>query len=276
MVETLIKPSITAVIIAKNEEAMIANCIETLRWCDEILVIDNGSEDTTAHLAETLGARVISFKSKHFDKVREEGLKRAKTDWLFYIDADERVTPTLAKEIMVQLETSTASALRMRRENILYGEKIAHGGWQADYVTRVFKRKQLQGWSGIIHESPVFEGGEVEVHSPLLHFTHRSVIDGLKKTSEWTPLEAQLLYQAAIPPVTLLTLVRKGVMEFIRRAYFKGGYKDGMPGLVEALTQGINRMLVYMQVWELQQQPTIPQRYQEVELEVAQLWEKEA
>jgi (heptosyl)LPS beta-1,4-glucosyltransferase len=154
----VIRPSITAVIIAKNEEQMIANCLETLRWCDEIVVVDSGSDDATVSLAENLGARVINFKSTHFDKLREEGHKRTKTDWVFYVDADERVTPILAKEIMVQLETSSASAIRMRRENILYGSHFNNGGWQEEFVTRVFRRKDLKGWKGIIHESPVFEG----------------------------------------------------------------------------------------------------------------------
>ncbi|HEX7017961.1 MAG TPA: glycosyltransferase family 2 protein [Patescibacteria group bacterium] len=275
MIETHQKPSISAVIIAKNEDQMIANCIETLRWCDEIVVIDNGSEDATASLAESLGARVVNFKSPHFDKLREEGLKRTKTDWIFYVDADERVTPILAKEIMVQLETSPASAIRMRRQNVLYGSHFHHGGWQNEYVTRVFKRKDLKNWQGVIHESPVFEGELITVHSPLTHFTHRSVIQGLSKTIAWTPLEAKLLYEANVSPVTVMTLLRKGIMEFIRRAYFQKGYQDGMPGMIEALTQGINRMLVYMQVWELQQNPSIEDLYKKEEVEIANLWQKE-
>ena len=106
--------SITAVIIAKNEESMIANCIDSLRWCSEILVIDNGSDDTTPHVAESLGARVVSYKTGSFAALRERAQKYVKTDWLFYIDADERVSPMLAKEISVHLETHTAQALRMK------------------------------------------------------------------------------------------------------------------------------------------------------------------
>ena len=100
-------------------------------------------------------------------------------------------------------------------------------------------------------------------------------MSGLLKTAAWTPIEAQELYKSGIQPVTLLTLLRKGFMEFLRRGFLKQGYKDGMTGLVEAVIQGINRVLVYIQVWELQQQPSIPERYQKKEAEILSLWKKQ-
>lgn len=267
--------SITAVIIAKNEEKMIANCIESLRWCSEILVIDNGSDDATPQVAESIGARVISHKTESFADLRERALKHVKTDWLFYIDADERVTPMLAKEVAVHLETNSAQALRFRRENVLYGKTFHHGGWQHDYVTRVFQRKALSGWEGDIHESPVFEGEAITLHSPLIHLTHRSTVESLKKTISWTPMEARLLHEANAEPVTLMTLMRKGGMAVIRGAIFKQGSKDGIEGWIEAVVQGINRVLVYIQLWELQQSPTLPEKYQHKEEEIAQMWKAE-
>lgn len=187
MTTKLKRPTITAVIIAKNEEQMIDVCIETLRWCDEILVIDNGSTDATAKKAEALGARVISFSSHSFARVREEALKHTETDWILYIDADERVTPILAKEIAVQIETGAAVAISMKRKNYFLGHPFSYGGWQHDVVTRAFKASALSGWKGEIHESPVWSGDEVVLQSFLLHFTHRSVVDNLKKSAEWTP-----------------------------------------------------------------------------------------
>jgi glycosyltransferase involved in cell wall biosynthesis len=263
---------ITAVIIAKNEAQMLKNCIETLQWCSEILVIDDGSTDDTAKIAEQTGARVIQYSNTSFAKLRNEALKHVKTNWIFYIDADERVTPTLAKEIMVQMETSEAGALLMHRSNIFFGRTFAHGGWEQDTVTRIFRKSDLKEWQGMIHESPIFNGEVVTLQTPLIHFSHRNIVSGLHKTASWTPMEAELLYESGLPKVGVLTILRKGCMEFLRRGVLKKGYKDGEAGLVEAIIQGINRMLVYAQVWELQQKPPLSDQYTHHEAKITKQW----
>jgi hypothetical protein len=267
------KPSLTAIIIAKNEEEMIANCLETLRWCDEIMVINNDSSDATVGIAHRLGARVFTV-SGSFAEVRNEGLRRAKTEWVLYIDADERVTPALADDIRQAMDKADHMAYAVRRENILYGSLIKHGGWADDWVVRLFNRKALKTWAGEIHEHAEVDGSEGRLTQPLVHLTHRSITAGLAKTIEWTPLEAKQLYEAGIAPVTFWTLLRKGSMEVVRRSFFKKGYKDGQVGWVETFVQAINRMLVYMQVWELQQKPSLPDRYQKYESAIAQLWQQ--
>lgn len=269
------KPTISALIIAKNEQLMIANCIKSLKWCDEIIVIDDGSVDDTREIAESYGAKVISFKHSSFSRLREEALKRATSEWVVYIDVDERVTPTLAKEIMVNIETSHAQVFRLCRENIYFGRKFKWGGWQDDCLERVFEKSSLLGWSGDVHESPNYQGDLIDLKTKLLHFTHRDTVSGLLKSASWTPIEAQELFKSGLAQVTFFTILRKGMMEFFRRAILKRGYKDGMPGLVEALIQGINRVLVYIQVWELQQNPPIEERYHKKEEEILKLWKQE-
>lgn len=267
--------TISALIIAKNEASMIENCILSVKWCDEIIVIDDGSKDETREIAESLGALVISFKHDSFSRLREEALKRAKSAWVFYIDADERVTPTLAKEIKVMIETSNASVFRLQRENIYFGKRFTAGGWQDDWVERVFKKDALKGWFGEVHESPKYEGDVIDLKTKLIHFTHRDTVSGLLKTAAWTPIEAKELFKAGVGKVSLFTLFRKGFMEFFRRAVIKRGYKDGMPGLVEAVIQGINRILVYIQVWELEQKPSISEKYETKEAQIKDLWKQQ-
>lgn len=267
------KPTISALIIAKNEEEMIEQCTNTLQWCNEILVLDDGSTDRTQIIAEKLGAKVFSQSYNSFSRKREELARRAVTDWIFYVDADERVVPTLAKEVMVLIETSQGNALKFRRNNIYYGRRLKYGGWGNDYVTRAFKREALEGWSGEIHESAKFAGSELEVKTPLIHLTHRDTVSGLIKTTAWTPMEAKALYEAEIPRVGRLTIIRKGLMEFLRRFIFKKGYKEGQVGFIESLIQGMNKALIYIQVWELQQSPSIREKYQNVESEIQKLWQ---
>ena len=268
------KPNITAIIIAQNESEMIQNCIDTLRWCSEILVVDDGSIDDTPTIVENAGARLVSFKSSSFKRLREEAQKHVRTDWIVYIDADERVLPTLAKELLVSIETDVAAALSIRRKNIHFGIEMEHGGWENDWVTRAFKTSALKGWHGDIHESPTFEGEVKQLNTRLLHLTHRNTISSLQKTSAWTPMEAQQIFEATTDPISFKTIIRKGFMEFFRRGILSGGYKDGTAGLVEACTQGINRMLVYMQVWEMQQQPSLEDRYKKYEDAIHQAWKE--
>lgn len=267
--------NITAVIIAKNEEQILLNCIKTLNWVDEIIVIDSGSTDNTTKVAEDSGAKVIHFGLSSFARLRNEALKHIQTDWLFYIDADERVTPTLAKEILVHLETNAAQALSIKRKNICYGEELSHGGWDDDVVTRVFEKKTFKQWEGRVHESPIYDGKTLLLHTPLIHLTHRNTQQNLIKSAAWTNIEAELLHKSGVSSVSFFTIMRKGLMEFFRRAIVKTGYKDGLTGLIEALVQGINKMLIYIQVWEMQQVPPLEDKYHKREIEIKKLWEND-
>lgn len=269
------KLPVTAIILAKNEEAMLPGCLKTLGWCKEIILIDDGSTDKTAEIAESAGAKVIAFKHQSFARRREEGAKYASQDWLFYIDSDERVTPQLAQEIQINLETNQFLAFQLIRENIFFGKLFQHGGWETDTVTRLIKANALRGWRGEIHESPLITGKTSVLKSPLLHFSHRTVADGLVKSASWTPVEAQLIAKANHQTVTFMRIVKKGLGEFWRRAVKNKGYQDGEAGMMESLIQAINRMLVYLQVWELQQTPPIKDLYAVKEREVEILWEQE-
>ena len=268
------KLPVTAIILAKNEESMLPGCLKTLSWCKEIIMIDDGSTDKTAEIAESTGVKVISFKHQSFARRREEGAKYATQDWLFYVDSDERVTPQLAQEIQVNLENHHFLAFQLNRENIFFGKLFLHGGWETDTVTRLIKVSALRGWRGDIHESPLINGKITTLKSPLLHFSHRSVVDGLYKSASWTPIEAQLIAKAKNEQVGFMKVVKKGLAEFWRRAVKNKGYQDGEAGMMESLVQAINRMLVYLQVWELQQTPPIKDLYAVKEREVEILWEQ--
>ncbi len=268
------KTTISAIIIAKNEEQMLEACLKTISWCDEIIVVDSGSTDNTNKIAENYSAKVISFEHSSFARLREEGAKRAKGNYLLYIDADERILPKLAKEIQLQLELHPNCCLQIKRLNICYGQQFNFGGWQTDFVTRIFPKNKLRGWQGIIHESPVCDAPKITLKQQLIHLTHRNTAINLQKSAQWTQKEALLLYKADVAKINFFTLIRKGFMEFFRRAVLKKGYKDGLAGLIEALVQGINRVFVYIQVWELQQKPNLPKRYQEIEKKINNEWAK--
>ncbi len=254
---------------------MLEACLDTLSFCQNIIVLDTGSTDRTGKIAEHYGCKVVSFSHESFAKLREKAASLVETDWLFYIDADERVTPALAKEILLHIEQDDVRAMTINRENVCYGQRFAYGNWQNDLVTRVFHKTALLGWQGEIHESPIFTGEALRLQHKMLHLTHRNTRDNLRKSADWTIKEAKALEAATVRKISLPLILRKGVMEFYRRAFKHQGYKDGMAGLIEALVQAMNRMIVYIQVWELQQKPSLQARYEKEEQAIKKLWREE-
>ena len=137
--------NLTGIIIARDEAKNILDCLENLaHLTDQILVIDNNSIDQTALLAQNFGASVIKLDSQNFSDLRNKALNYVKTDWLLYLDADERITPDLATEIAQLIDTRAYSAGSFTRQNYFYGRQITAGGYQNDLVTRLFLRKSLR------------------------------------------------------------------------------------------------------------------------------------
>lgn len=268
---------ISAIIIARNEEAMIANCIDTLRWCDEVYVVDHASTDNTASLAKHQGAKVVSApEHATFADLRNLGMQEATGEWLFYIDADERVTPALKRDIIHVVEGAfKPSAYRLKRNNIHYGKWMQHGGWQHDTLVRLFRADAIKHWDGKVHEHAEVVGEIGDLVEPLIHLTHRNMADGIRKSLEWTDIEARLLLEAKHPPITALRLLKIVIWDFCHRVFALKAYKDGMEGMVEAMVQSWNRFFVYERLWELQKMPSLEETYEKFEKDVAHLWEKE-
>lgn len=266
------RKTISAVVITKNEEAMIANCLASLRFADEIVVVDSGSTDNTLEIVGREQVQLIEVTNGHFKDWRNKGKSVATSDWILYVDADERVTPKLAKEISETIQFTSNAAFALRRNNIHFGKWLEHGGWENDRIVRLFKRSQLVGWEGNVHESATVDGILGELKEPLVHLTHRNIKDGLVKSASWTDIEARLLLEAHTKPVRPFTLVRKFIMEFFRRLIMKKGYKDGIEGWIESFQQAINRFFVYERLWELQQKPSLEDRYGAIEKEIVRQW----
>lgn len=265
---------VTTIILTKNEDAMIVNCIETLRWCQEVIVVDSQSSDSTVQLAKRAGAVVFTTDKESFADNRNYGLSKVRTPWVFYLDADERITPELKQEIEAEIQKDQVDVFAFKRQNIHYGKWLEHGGWEHDQVTRLFRTEKLKEWTGKIHESPQYTGTTKVLKGSLVHLTHRNMVEGLQKTIHWTGSEAELLFESGHPPVTVTTLLRKTLMEFWRRAFQKKGRKDGMEGWIEAMVQAMNRFIVYERLWELQQKPPLLEKYRSIDHHIIKTWEK--
>lgn len=246
------KPVISAIIIAKNEEKRIERCLRTLSWVDEIIFVDNGSEDQTVNIAKKYNAKVAVREGIDFQALRNTGRMLAKGEWLLYIDADEEVPDELQKEIKSTISTfdekSSSHGYYIRRRNFYLGAE-----WPVcDEMQRLFYAKSLTRWEGKLHETAVIKGffGKLEV--PLIHTTHRTLEEMVKKTNEWSEIEAQLRYEAKHPHVSWWRLFRVIITGFTRSFFCLGGWRAGTRGWIESIYQGFSMFITYAKLWEKQ------------------------
>src|SRR5947207_218349 len=148
---------ITAIIIAKNAEDLIGDCLKSVSFCDEIIVVDGGSTDKTNEIAKKFGAKIIEGEKNNFAEQRNIGLQHAKGKWVLYVDTDERVSSSLCRQIIQYTSNPIIeyNAYKIHRKNFYFGE---HQWPYIENLERLFKRKSLQKWEGQLHESPVVLG----------------------------------------------------------------------------------------------------------------------
>ena len=241
---------ISGVIIAKNEEKMIADALESISFCDEIIVIDNSSIDETKKISEEKNAKVYNMSSSNFSDLRNYGLSKASHDWILYIDADERVDDKLKSSIKKILsDVSTYSGFKLKRKNYYLGKNE----WpNIEKLERLFKKEKLKTWKGKLHESPVVEGEIGELEGFLLHFTHRDLESMLAKTIEWSSVEAFLRYNTNHPKITWWRFPRVMITAFLNSYVKQKGFKAGTVGVIESMYQSFSMFITYAKLWELQ------------------------
>lgn len=243
---------ISAIVLAKNSESLIEECLESLKWADEIVLVDNDSTDSTLEKAKKFNNVFVLKNYGDFSERRNIGAKRASGEWLLYIDDDERVTPLLKKEIETTLEDATFPAYAIARRNIFLGHEMKHGGWWPDYVLRLIKKDALKDWKGELHEQPVVDGEIGKLKEPLIHISHRSLSEMVDKTNDWSEIEARLLYESGHPKMAWWRFFSVAAREFWYRGIKELGFLDGPVGIIEIIYQVFSRMITYAKLWEMQ------------------------
>lgn len=257
---------ITAIIIAKNEEAMIRNALESVSWVDEIIVIDNGSSDNTAKIAQKHTSKIIKTDLEDFAQIRDLGAKEATGDWLLFVDADERVSAKLKTELveLTRLESSF-SAYAISRKNYIFGQEVSYGPFWPDWVVRFIKKDQLKMWVGMVHEYPKLEGEIGYTNNSLIHLTHRNVDQIVLKSLSWSKIDAKLRLAAHHPKMNGLRLIRILITELINQGLIRRGFFNGTVGVSDALLQTFSLVITYIRLYQMQQNPSIDQKYEDIE-----------
>jgi glycosyltransferase involved in cell wall biosynthesis len=248
---------LSVIIIAQNEEEMIGKAIESVKWADEVLVVDHGSSDNTAKIARKLSAKVVRLEKGEkadFSRARNFGLKHAHGEWVLYLDADERITSALREEIIQILEGGIPeSYFVIPRENVIFGKVLKHGGWYPDYVKRLYRKEWLKKWEGDLHEEPVVEGEMGYLKNPMRHIKHETLSEMLQKTNNWSEIEAKLMFEAGHPPMNIPRFLTAMGREFWKRMIYGAAFLDGGEGIIMACYQVYSRFISYAKLWEMQE-----------------------
>ena len=236
---------ITATIITFNEERNIARVIESLRCCDEILVLDSGSNDRTAEIAQKLGARVEEASWHGYAAQKNIATELASYDWVLSLDADESLSEALEAEIWQIKKSGPAfDAYTVPRLAQYLGRWILHGGWYPDRKVRLFNRKKAKWIGDFVHESVVVEGRVGHLQSNLLHFTCNSLSEHLKTMDGYTTLAAQELAARGKTP-GLLKIVFDPPWTFLHTYVLQLGFLDGGEGLAIAYMAAFYNFVKY-------------------------------
>ena len=244
---------ISAVISAFNEEDKIVDCLKSLEFCDEVILVDNGSTDKTVQYAKKYAVKVVHRKNDLMLNVNKNyGFSKATGEWILNLDADERVTPHLEDEIKAAVMNDDPEIVGywIPRRNILFGKEIHHTGWYPDFQLRLFKRGFGTFPEEKIHEMVKVDGKALELTEPLIHYNYDSIQQFVRKTFMINaPHEAKEKLEAGYI-LKWTDAVDMPLKEFLSRFFAREGYKDGMHGLMLSLLMAFYHFLIFAYLWE--------------------------
>lgn len=236
---------ISATIIALNEERNIARAMESLRCCDEVLVVDSGSTDRTVEIACKLGAKVVETHWRGYAAQKNFAMEQASHDWILSLDADESLSEALEAEIwQIKKAGPSYDAYTMPRLAQYLGRWILHSGWYPDRKIRLFDRRKAR-WDGkYVHESVVVNGRIGHLQSNLLHFTCNSLSEHLRTMDSYTTLAAAELIDRQ-EHIGWFKLLWDPPWTFVRTYFLKRGFLDGPEGLAIAYMAAFHNFVKY-------------------------------
>jgi len=242
--------TISALIITKDEEANIRECLASLTWVDEIVVVDAASRDRTVEICREFTDRVFSHDWPGFGPQKNRALAYATGDWVFSVDADERVSPELRAEILTALSSAGPDAYEMPRLSWYCGRFIRHSGWRPDYVLRLFRRGQGRFSEDLVHERVLVEGRVGRLNNDLVHYSFRDLEQVLAVVNRYSTLGAAQKF-AAGQRAGLAKAITHGLAEFFSTYLLKGGFLDGRQGLMLAISNGEGTYYKYLKLMQL-------------------------
>jgi len=243
---------ISATIIVRNEEDNIANVCETVSWVDEIVIVDSDSSDKTVEIARRYTDKIFDREFKGYKDKHEYADAQTTGDWIFWIDADERVTTELREAILAlknKADNELADGYRIARKTWYLDRWIKHSGWYPDYQMRLY-RKDKSYWDGVApHQTARVDGRVETLDGEFLHYTKRSLSEHARVTDSYATLAAEHIANGG-RKIGAFGIVSNAIAAFFRTYIFKQGFRDGVPGLIIAGFTAYGVFLKCAKVWE--------------------------
>jgi glycosyltransferase involved in cell wall biosynthesis len=242
-------------IITFNEEQNIRDCLESVAWVDEIIVVDSFSQDTTVSLCRMFTEKVYEKEWQGHVKQKNCALQYASNEWVLCIDADERVSTELREEIErnLSMEGNSCDGYYFPRHSYYLGKWINHGGWYPDYKLRLFKKSKGRWGGEDPHDKVILKGTTTQLKGELLHFVYKNVSHQLQTVDIFSTITATALDREG-DRFNLFKLLYRPSIKFFETYCIKRGFMDGLPGFIIAITSSFYVFLRYVKLWELQKQ----------------------
>lgn len=247
------RPTVSAIVVCFNEEKNIGACLDGLRWCDEIVVVDSFSTDRTVEICRQYTERILQRNWTGYRDQKAFAHSQATSDWVLLIDSDERVTPELRDEINQTLSdhAGTYAGFSVPRLVFYLRRWWRRGGWYPDYDVRLFRRDRAS-WAGTDpHEKILIDGKVRRLRHPLQHYSYRSIEDHLQRINHFTSISARELWKEGKRFHRSDALFRPA-FRFFRSYVLKRGFLEGFAGFHVALTAAVYVFLKYAKLWELE------------------------
>jgi glycosyltransferase involved in cell wall biosynthesis len=244
---------LSVITITLNEEQNITACLESVRWADEMIVVDSGSKDRTVEFARKLTNNVIPVEWKGYGATRNIALDIATGDWILWLDADERVTPELASEIREVLadDDPECDGYSVARRAYFLDKWIKHCGWYPSRVVRLFRKGKARFSEARVHEQLLIAGGVGALKNDLLHFTDPNLYHYFAKFNTYTTLAARELQDGG-RHFSVADVLLKPPFMFLKMYILRFGILDGMHGFLLSLASSAYVFAKYAKLWELQ------------------------
>lgn len=240
--------TLSVIVITFNEEAVIRRCLESVRFADEIVVVDSGSRDRTREICRELGAKVVEHDWPGPGPQRNRAIDLATGDWVLALDADEWVTPALRDEILARLPAAGDTvAFRIPRSSSYCGRIMRHGGWWPDYVSRLFRRGKARFAGGIVHDRLEPDGPVGRLRVPLMHEAFVDLEEVLGKVNSYSTWGAQTLEEKG-RRAGLHTAIGRGLWSFLKTYVFRAGFLDGREGFMLAVSNAEGTYYKYVKL----------------------------